>query len=244
MTIRRFALAALKYALLAGALAVTAGLSALVTMRVVLLSQEVTVPSLVGKRIPEAGILARRNRLQIRVEGKKNDPNVPPDAIVAQEPSGGPALKTNRSIRVWLSLGPRRVSVPAVEGQGLRTARLTLEQAQIPLARVVQVNDPAPEGTILVQHPPAGETQASVESASLLVSLGPPRADYVMPDLIGRLSSSVVPALESAGLKLGGLHARSYPGAAPGTILRQSPAAGSRVSGSTPIDLDVTGEGP
>jgi beta-lactam-binding protein with PASTA domain len=244
LTLNRLALAALKYVLLAGALAVTAGLSALVTMRVVLLSQEVTVPSLLGKRIPEAGLLAKRNRLQLRVEGKRNDPSVPADAIVAQEPSGGSALKTNRSIRVWLSLGPRRVSIPAVEGQALRAARLTFEQAQIPVSRVVQVNDTAAEGTVLIQHPPAGDTQMAVPSASLLVSLGPARTDYVMPDLIGRASSRALPALEAVGLRVANLHPRSYPGAAPGTILRQSPPAGSRVSSGTPIELDVTGEAP
>ena len=52
LAIKRFAILLLKYGLLAVALAITAGLSALTTMRVVLKSQEVSVPSLLGRKVP------------------------------------------------------------------------------------------------------------------------------------------------------------------------------------------------
>ena len=89
MSIKRFAIALVKYGLLAAALVVTAGLSALTTMRVVLRTQEVVVPSLVGKPLPEAGALAARRRLVLRVEGRRNDPKLGRDLIVEQEPRGG-----------------------------------------------------------------------------------------------------------------------------------------------------------
>ena len=155
MTIRRYAVLLLKYGLMAVALLLTAGASATITMRAILASQEVVVPSLIQKRIAEAGALSSRENLLVKVEGRRNDARVAADRIVAQEPTPGARLKTHRSIRVWLSLGPRRERVPAVEGQALRTARLALEQAQVPLARTAEVDDPAEEGTILVQRPPS-----------------------------------------------------------------------------------------
>ncbi len=91
MAIRRFAILLLKYGLLAVALAITAGLSALTTMRVVLKAQEVSVPSLVGRRVPDAGNLAARHRLLLRIEGKRNDPRVAADLIVEQDPKPGVA---------------------------------------------------------------------------------------------------------------------------------------------------------
>ncbi len=75
-------------------------------------------------------------------------------------------------MRLWLSLGPKRVSVPRVEGDSVRTARATLEQAGVPVARVVEVPDPAPEGTVLAQRPPAGERDLGPEGVALLVSRG------------------------------------------------------------------------
>src|SRR4030095_7500028 len=120
------------------------------------------------------------------VEGKKHDARVPAEHIVMQEPTGGSTLKAHRSIRVWVSLGPRRLNVPAVEGESLRSARIALEQAQVPLHRVVEVEDRNVEGTVLVQRPPAGETDAVDEGLAVLVSRGPLGTDYLMPDLIRR----------------------------------------------------------
>ena len=233
----------LEYALLAAALVVTAGLSALVTMRVVLLSQEVTVPSLVGKRVPEAGTIASRHRLQVRVEGRRNDARVPRDEVVAQEPNAGSTLKTNRSIRVWLSLGPKRLDVPAVEGQSLRAGRLALEQAQIPVAHVVSVRDPSAEGTVLVQRPRPGETETAPDGASRMVSAGPGSPAYVMPDLIGRQAERVLALLQDAGLRVSQVRYRPYPGVASGIILRQTPPAGHRVQADQGIELDVSRSG-
>lgn len=241
MAIKRFAVLLVQYGLLALALLVTAGVSALTTMRVVLTSQEVVVPSLIEKRVPEAGSIAVDHRLLLRVEGRRNDARIPPDRIVAQEPPPGSTLKRQRSIRVWVSLGPRRLTVPAVEGEKIRTGRMSLEQAQVPVGRVVEVHDASEEGTILLQRPAPGETdQLDAQGASVLVSLGPTSSHYVMPDLIGRSAARVLDALGRAGLKVTDVRYRSYPGVAPGTVLRQAPAAGSRVSGRTPVSLEVS----
>ena len=242
MTARRFVLFLLKYGLLAVALLATAGLSALATMRVVLESQEVVVPSLLERKVPEAAELAVRHRLTLRVEGRKNDPRVPADRILAQDPSAGELLKTDRGIRVWVSLGPRRLKVPRVEGETLRTARLMLEQAQVPLGRVVEVEDASAAGTILVQHPPAGETQAA-EAVSLLISQGAVGVDYVMPDLIGRSAQDALNLLRRAGVKIGAVSYRSYPGVAPGVVLRQDPPAGHRLAAQASVSLDVSRQG-
>jgi beta-lactam-binding protein with PASTA domain len=42
------------------------------------------------------------------------------------------------------------------------------------------------------------------------------------------------------GLKVAEVRYRSYPGVAPGTVLRQIPAAGHRVGTRTPVSLDVS----
>jgi serine/threonine-protein kinase len=230
----------LEKGLLAVALLAAAGLSALATMRVVLTAQEVVVPSLIDQRVPEAGALASANGLLLRIEGKRHDPRIPPDRIMAQEPPPGANLKAQRSVRVWVSLGPRRLVVPAVEGASLRTARLELEQAGVGVARIAQVGDAAPEGTVLVQLPPPGEIEGAGAGAALLVSLGSSSRRYVMPDLIGRPAEQVREALERAGLRAAEVRFRSYPGVAPGIVLRQVPAAGHPVDPSTNISLEVS----
>jgi len=239
--IRRLGLAAVKYGLLAVALLATVSLSALVTMRAVLSSRVVTVPDLSGRRVREAGAMAATQGLQVRVEGKRHHPDVPVDRVAAQEPGPGSSLKASRSIRIWLSLGPRRVNVPPLEGQSLRSARLALHQAQVPLGRVAEVTSPDPEGTVLLQRPPAGEADDLGLGVSLLVSRGPAGPDYLMPDLIGRPSDQVLPSLQLAGWRPA-VQYRSYPGIAPGIVLRQRPASGHRVGPRAGIALEISGQ--
>ena len=241
LAIKRVAILLLKYGLLGAALAITAGLSALTTMRVVLKSQDVAVPSLLGRRVPDAGAVAAKQKLLLRVEGKRNDPRMAADLIVEQDPPAGSLLKTQRSVRVWVSLGPRRLVIPQVEGESLRSGRLTLEQAGVTVGRILEVTNAAEEGTILMQRPPAGETdKLGEEGASLLVSLGPGRRDYVMPDLIGRRASDVLVWLREAGLNVTDVTYRSYLGVEPGIVLRQSPASGYRVTPRGSVAIEVS----
>jgi beta-lactam-binding protein with PASTA domain len=230
----------LKQGLLLLALLATVAVSALTTMRVVLSAREVEVPSVLNRRLPEAGAITARRSLALRIEGKRHDPRVPADRIAAQEPPPGAPLKAHRSVRVWVSLGPQRLTVPNLQGEGVRTARVSLEQSAIALARVVEVPDSAAEGTILVQHPPPGEVEDVGDGVSLLVSRGPGEAAYIMPDLIGRRADSVLDRLKAAGLKVAEVRYRTYPGVAPGIVLRQAPAAGHRVTTRDPLGLDVS----
>jgi eukaryotic-like serine/threonine-protein kinase len=241
LAIKRVAILLLKYGLLAVALAITAGLSALTTMRVVLKAQEVSVPSLVGRRVPDAGSLAAKHRLLLRVEGKRNDPRMPADLIVEQDPGPGSLLKTQRSVRVWVSLGPRRLTVPSVEGESLRSGRLTLEQAGVNVGRILEVSNAAEEGTILLQRPPAGDTdRLAEEGASLLVSRGPGSRDFVMPDLIGKRADSALVWLREAGLNVTDVNYKPYFGVEPGVVLRQTPPSGYRVTPRAAVALEVS----
>jgi serine/threonine-protein kinase len=227
-------------ALLGAALLATLAASAVLTMRVVLATRDVAVPSLAGRALPDASALAAHRGLALRIEGRRHDPAVPAEHVVAQEPPPGATLKAHRAVRVWVSLGPRRVSVPPVEGQSARTARIALEQAGVPVAHVVEIGDPATEGTVLVQRPPPGEADLASGGASLLVSRGPGGASFVMPDLIGRDAGAALAALQAAGFKVSDVRYRTYPGVAPGIVLRQTPPAGHPVSPRSALSLDVS----
>jgi beta-lactam-binding protein with PASTA domain len=227
-------------ALLGAALMATLVVSTLTTMRVVLSARDVAVPPLVGRTVADAGSEAAARDLVLRVEGRRHDPRIPAERVASQEPPPGATLKAHRAVRVLVSLGPRRVSVPLVEGQSARTAVITLEQSGVPLARVVEVEADAAEGTVVVQRPPAGEADLSTGGVSLLVSRGPRGASYVMPDLIGRPAEPALASLRAAGLKVESLNYRSYPGVQPGVVLRQVPPSGHRVNDRTALRLEVS----
>ena len=76
-------------ALLGVALLAALAVSALVTMRVVLSSRDVAVPSLAGRALADAGSLAAQRGLALRIEGRRHDASVPAEHVVAQEPPPG-----------------------------------------------------------------------------------------------------------------------------------------------------------
>jgi beta-lactam-binding protein with PASTA domain len=60
-----------------------------------------------------------------------------------------------------------------------------------------------------------------------------------MPNLRGRQLADAAQALQQAGLKLGTVTATEA-GATPGTILKQSPAPGQRVTPGMTVNFEVT----
>jgi beta-lactam-binding protein with PASTA domain len=229
-----------KVILIGVGLTLTAGVSAFITMRFTLAAQEVSVPELVGRRTAEAEQMAARRGLYIKVEGSRYDPEIERDHIVTQVPAAATMLKSHRSIKVWISRGRRQRTVPSLEGTSVRTARLTLDQAGVPLQRVIEVDDFVRDGIIIVQNPPAGETEDVGDGVSLVVSRGPVTYARIMPDLIGLAADQVLAQLRNTGLKVADIRYRTYPGVASGTVLRQTPLAGHPISPRSSVSLEVS----
>ena len=99
--------------LLAAALGATFFLFFGVALRVALRAREVQVPPLVGKTVSEATQSLGALGLTLRVDAtRRTDPKVTANRIMQQDPPAGAAARSQRSIRVWLSAGPRTTTVP------------------------------------------------------------------------------------------------------------------------------------
>ena len=96
-----------------------------VALRVALRAREVQVPVLVGKTVNDASQSLGALGLTLKIEPvRRADPKVPLNRIMQQDPAAGVAARAQRSIRVWISAGPRTTTVPALVGQTERTARM------------------------------------------------------------------------------------------------------------------------
>src|SRR5690242_8456640 len=113
-----------KLLLLMGALTATFFLFAGIAMRVALRAREVQVPPLTGRPVSDATQVLAELGLTLRVDDtRRADPTIPQGRIVLQDPPAGSGARRQRSIRVWLSAGPRTRAVPELVGQTERTAR-------------------------------------------------------------------------------------------------------------------------
>lgn len=228
-----------KLLLLGGALLLTYVLFAAASMRLALKTREVLVPELAGKTVNEATAALAVEGLNLKVEeGRRADPKVPAGQILLQEPQAGVRTRRERSVKVWVSAGPRSMIVPALNGESERAARMKVEQEGLELEPGAEIRSAEyPAGTIVAQWPGPKSTSGQV---ALLVNRGERGASYVMPDLIGVNGDRAADLLRNRGFRVAVVGEHPYPGVPSGIVLRQSPQAGFQISPGEPISLEVS----
>ena len=239
MALRTRVFSAGKLIVLVAALAATYVLFATASMRIALRAREVTVPDLTSRTANEASAIAADVGLALKVdESRRPDPKIGSGRVLAQDPAAGSIARRQRTLRIWLSAGPRSSTVPLLVGETERTAQLRLAQDGLTLAGISEIRSQgfAPD-VVVDQTPPAKSAAGRV---ALLVNRGERGASYVMPDLIGVNGDRAAEILRSHGFRVAVVGSNPYPGIAAGIVIRQSPQAGFQVGPGEPISLEVS----
>jgi serine/threonine-protein kinase len=228
-----------KLLLLVTALGVTYLVFFGLAMRVALRTREVEVPEVVGRTVNEARQALGELGLALQIdENERPDEKVPAGQIMQQDPAPGVQTRRDRTIRVWVSAGPRAVTVPPLVGQTERTAQIRLEQDGLEISSVTEFRSPDyPADVIVAQDPPP---QSRAPQVSLLINRGEQAMTYVMPDVIGTDGDRAAAALRARGFRVTIVGSQPYPGVPPNTVVRQQPPGGFQVAGSDPISLEVS----
>jgi serine/threonine-protein kinase len=229
-----------KLLLLGGALLLTYVLFAVAAMRIALKTREVEVPSLAGQTVNEARAVMAERGLNLRVEESlRIDPKVPAGQVLAQEPQAGVRTRRERSVKVWVSAGPRATVMPSLIGESERTAQLRLQQEGLKLVAAASEVRSAdyPSGAVVAQTPPP---KAGAGEVALLVNRGERGLTYVMPDLIGVNGDRAADLLRARGFRVAVVGDHPYPGVPAGIVLRQNPQAGFQIAPGETISLEVS----
>ncbi len=224
---------------IAACLVATYVLFAVTAMRVALRVREVPVPDLRNRTVAEATAQLQDAGLALTVDQSgRLDPKVPAGRIALQEPAAGAVTRRQRSVRVWMSQGPRITTIPTLTGESERAAQLRLQQDGLAVTSLAEVrSSDFPSGTIIAQEPPGSARGTEV---ALLVNRGERSHNYVMPDLIGVAGSRAVDLLRARGFRVTIVGELPYPGVPAGIVLRQFPAAGFQIAAGDPISLEVS----
>ncbi len=228
-----------KLLVLAGALLLTYLLFAAAAMRLALKTREVEVPALAGRTVNEATAALADAGLTLKIEeGARLDPKVPAGQILVQEPQAGTRTRRQRSVKVWLSAGPRSLSVPALLGETERAAELRVKQNGFQLRSIAEIRSADyPAGSVVAQSP---APQSSSAHVSLLVNRGARGTSYVMPDLIGVNGDRAADLLRAKGFRVAVVGEHPYPGVPSGIVLRQRPDGGFQIAPGEAISLEVS----
>jgi serine/threonine-protein kinase len=200
----------------------------------------VSAPDVVGLRVKGATAeVAKRAKddglpvPKVKVVDRSYSESAPAGAIIAQDPPEGKRIPDNGALLVSVSKGSAYADVPAVAGlEGAAAIALLERNGYTPSRRY------APSTEIEAWHavgtdPEEGSRVKRPAHVELVVSTGPPKR--LVPSVAGLDAAAASEALREAGFAAA-VEEKPETDVEPGTILRVTPAPGSR----SPLGSTVT----
>ncbi len=200
---------------------------------------EVVVPNVTGKQMAVAKQILEDNKLRVNI-AETYDSSVPVGQVVSQDPEGGSKVKEERLVTIYISKGGEEIEMPELKGMTKSSAEDRLKKLGLKLGTVAEVNSSEPEGTVLSTQPKAGSKVSKGETVDMTVSKGEKKNKLSLPSYVGSSLNTAKSNLSANKLRVGNI--TQEPSEKPeGTVLSQSPVAGSDVTEGTAIDLVVAG---
>jgi eukaryotic-like serine/threonine-protein kinase len=227
-----------RFLVLAGSLLATYFAFAAVAVRVAVRARDVVVPDVTGVTPREATARLDPVDLVLNVDQtERPSADVPAGHVLGQEPRAGTPSRRQRSVRVWLSAGPRVAYMPQLVGESERGATIRLSQDGLEAPTIAEISSQDFDADqVIAQDPPAGRPAADVR---LLVNRGADTSAYVMPDLIGLDGDAAAGVLRQQGFRVSFVAQQAGAGVPPGLVIRQTPAGGYQVHPGAAISLEV-----
>jgi eukaryotic-like serine/threonine-protein kinase len=141
----------------------------------------------------------------------------------------------------FIGSGNGGIAVPNVVGQPLTTAEATLVKDGFQIGSTTQRSSPTvPKGSVISTSPGFGASEPKNTKINIVSSSGPAASKSVsVPDVIGKSEAAARNLLTSRGFKVS-VTTGQQAGAAPDSVINQSPNAGTpRPAGST-VTITVT----
>jgi serine/threonine-protein kinase len=157
--------------------------------------------------------------------------------VISQTPTGGRRVSSGTRVSIVVSSGPGSVPLQSVAGQTASQAIDRLRAAGFKPSRKDQPSATVALGRVIGTEPPAGTELQVGSPVAVLVSSGP--AQVRVPDVTGDSKRGAEAALAAVGLALGTVTQQVSSGQAPGSVLSQSPRAGSSVPSGSKVDVTI-----
>ena len=186
--------------ILAGVLAAAVVVNAVLMPAFVHHGEEVEVPEVRGKSLPDAVQSVTGAHLVVRDTLERMSPVVPRGQVIDQHPRPGLKVKPERGVLLLVSQGGMATLVPDLAGQTLRFARLSLGREGYSLGDVLRIPSArVARNFVIASDPPAGRNLDPGSPVHLLVSDGPEHGTWIMPDLRGKDLDLTAERLSGAG---------------------------------------------
>ncbi len=160
----------------------------------------VVVPAIQGLLITDATAQLAPLGLQLTISGKLNDPTIPINQIISQDPPANTEARSGSAVSVVVSGGAGDLVVPNIEGQVSSAAQQLLTTAPYNFV-VTVVEEPSTaveKGRAIRTDPVIGSPIGNAATITLVISSGSTKV--VVPDVETMTEAEAQAALNSVGL--------------------------------------------
>ena len=194
----------------------------------------VAVPNLDGLTVEQAASTLAAAQLQLGAQTPELSDR-PDGTVIAQQPAAGEQLEQNQSVNITVSSGKEQATVPQLVAlTSPEAARIALTDAGLKLGIVSQKASDQPSGYVLEQAPAEGTQVDAGTMVNITVSSGLVK----VPSVTGLSEAQARSDLGQSGFEAQVVE-QNDSSVPEGTVLAQSPKAGSDLARGSTVTITV-----
>jgi beta-lactam-binding protein with PASTA domain len=200
---------------------------------------QVQVPNVVGLTQAAATTAITNAGLVLGTVSQASSNTVAAGNVISESPVAGTSVNVGSSVNIVVSTGPAQVQVPNVVGLTQAAATTAITNAGLVLGTVSQASsNTVAAGNVISESPVAGTSVNSGSSVNIVVSTGP--AQVQVPNVVGLTQAAATTAITNAGLVLGTVSQAASNTVAAGSVISESPVAGTSVNSGSSVNIVVS----
>ena len=200
---------------------------------------EVEMPNIVGLSQEEAKQEIENAGLKFEVDKEEYDKDVPEGYVISQDPSyveNYNKVKKGSTVKVVISKGQEKTTVPKVVGMKKDEAIKALEDAKLKVEIVEETSKKVEEGYVISQDIDANTDAYAGDTVKIHVSTGVEKV--TVPDVIGKSQEDAKKTLEAQGFVVS-VTTSEDSSKNSGVVLKQSLDSGKSVEKGSSITITV-----
>lgn len=198
---------------------------------------DVTIINFVDTTLDEFRASEYNTLLDLQVIEEYNS-SYPAGTIIRQNPKAGRTVKEGQKITLTVSLGTQYVTIPETKNMVAEDAEQTLKDMGLNVLQKPMQDNTVASGSVIYSSPAAGETVEGGSTVILYTSRAVAQSTVMVPSLTGKTIEDARNDVRDLNVSIRTVDQASSEPA--GTVLSQSPPAGSEVRISAVITLVVS----
>lgn len=203
--------------------------------------KEVELPDLVGLTREEAEQKIKELKLEFEVEAEEYNSEIEENHIISQDPKyvkNYSRVKEGTTVKVVISKGTEKTTVPNVKGKEREEAATLIEEAKLKVEFIEETSKTVKEGFVISQETEPNTEANAGDTIKIHISTGTGIKQVTMIDVTGKKEADAKAAIEGLGLvaNIGYSEDNSKDN---GIVLKQSIEVGKVVDEGTTVTITV-----